>query len=135
MRSLLHVQALFSNSTTKVEAVEFQHAHLKYLLIEINAAADNAASAIRSVTPDFIRLKAAGSDDLVGIIITAYDGEQWSHHQIAQACRQLIVSHCSSTWFWQLVLDARATVFKASCLHSQYSLHLSRSWSLYVSCM
>lgn len=69
------VQALFSSSATKIAAVEFQHSHLKYLLIEISADASTAASAIRAVRPDFLKLKAAGSDDIVGIIITVCDGE------------------------------------------------------------
>ena len=124
------MQALFSNSNTKVEAVEFQHAHLKYLLIEITADADKAASAIRSVTPDFIRLKAACSEDLVGIIITACDGEPPSHyHQVAQACRQLIMSHCSRTSLWWLATGLGRQGYqssKADCFHSHYSLHLSR---------
>ncbi|KAK9844413.1 hypothetical protein WJX74_002158 [Apatococcus lobatus] len=65
--------ALFSRSATQVRAVEFQHAHLKYLLIEMTPNADKAASAIRAITPDFMRLKAAGSHDLVGIIVTLCD--------------------------------------------------------------
>ncbi|KAK9861061.1 hypothetical protein WJX84_010626 [Apatococcus fuscideae] len=60
-------------SATQVRAVEFQHAHLKYLLIEMTPNADKAASAIRAITPDFMRLKAAGSHDLVGIIVTLCD--------------------------------------------------------------
>ena len=68
------LQALFSSSGVKVKAVEAELSQVKYLLIEIEAEAKNAAETLRAVSPDFVRLKAASSHGLVGIIVTTCTG-------------------------------------------------------------
>ena len=67
-------QALFSSCGSKVKAIEYQPKPLGYLLIEVEAKPDQAEKAIRAVSPDFRRLKMAGSRGLVGIIVTCCNG-------------------------------------------------------------
>ena len=68
------LQALFGSCGRKVKAIEYQVEPLGYLLIQIAAEPDQAESAIRAVSPDFYRLKAAGAHGLAGIIVTCCNG-------------------------------------------------------------